>query len=227
MIDKTVEIFEGDRAKNYEDFVDAWIPNYRSFMQMIPMILPSTEEEKILVVGCGTGNEIMAINQCLYDWQITGVDPSEEMLCQAKEKLKEFSNVKLINGTVDQLSLEVNFSAATLLLVLHFMPDDGTKLNLLKDIHIRLQPNAPFVLLDITGEGNEFDQNLDVLLQLIPDTVIEEQKAWRKDRFQNELYKISETRLSELLMEAGFDTPTRFFQSTIYQGWITKKQNGK
>lgn len=227
MSNKKIEIFEGDRANNYQGFVDTWIPGYQSFMQMIPELLRTTKDNNILVTGCGTGNEIVAINNRINDWNVTGIDPSEDMLSLAREKLKNCSNVNLINGTVDQLPLEAKFSAATLFLVLHFMPDDGTKLNLLKDIHIRLQPNAPFVLLDITGEGREFDQNLDVLLQLIPDSVDEEQKAWRKDRLQNELHKISETRLSELFIEAGFNTPTRFFQSTIYQGWITKKQYGK
>lgn len=224
MSNKKIEVFEGDRANNYQGFVDTWIPSYQSFMQMVPELLRSTEDNNVLVTGCGTGNEIVAMSTSIHNFQITGVDPSEDMLRQAREKLKDFSNVNLINGTVDQLPSEAHFSAATLFLVLHFMPDDGTKLNLLKDIHIRLRPNAPFVILDITGEGKEFDQNLNVLLQLIPDTVNEEQKAWRKDRLQNELHKTSEKRLSELLLEAGFDAPTRFFQSTIYQGFLTKKR---
>ena len=73
------------------------------------------------------------------------------MIAQARKKLQEYKNVTLIEGLVSDLNQSQKFGAATLLLVLHFMEDDGTKLNLLKSIAERLENNAPLVLLDITG----------------------------------------------------------------------------
>ena len=62
-------------------------------------------------------------------WHITGIDLSIEMLQQARKNLGRFPYIQLINSSVDKLSEGTNFGAATLLLVLHFLEDDGSKLN--------------------------------------------------------------------------------------------------
>ena len=121
------------------------------------------------------------------------------------------------------LDKEKKFSAATLLLVLHFMEDNGDKLRLLKDVSERLVSGAPFVMLDITGDKSQIKQNLNVLRLLLPDGLDEEQIDNSLNRIENELYAVSEQRLSELLQEAGFEPPLRFFQSAIYMGWLTRR----
>ncbi len=57
----------------------------------------------------------------------------------------------------------------------------------------------------------------------MPDGIDEEQINNRLNRIANELFTISEIRLSELLQDAGFEAPIRFYQSSIYVGWLTKK----
>jgi tRNA (cmo5U34)-methyltransferase len=111
-----------------------------------------------------------------------------------------------------------------LLLVLHFLDDNSNKLNLLRDIADRLVSGATFVMLDITGDKNQIQQNLKVYRLLLPNGLDEEQINNRLNRIENELYTVSEERLSELLQEAGFEKPLRFFQTSIYMGWLTKKK---
>ncbi len=82
---------------------------------------------------------------------ITGIDPSPEMVKQANEKFQAYNNVTLIEGLISDLDIGKKYSAATLLLVLHFLEDDGKKVNLLKDISDRLVPGATFVMLGITA----------------------------------------------------------------------------
>lgn len=219
-----VEIFENERATAYNQFVETWIPNYHYFLDRLPKLLSETTQKNILVVGCGTGNEIKQFVQAPEQWKITGIDPSPEMIRQASEKFHAYDNVTLIKGLVTDLDIEKKYSAATLLLVLHFLDDNGNKLNLLKDIAERLVPGATFVLLDITGDKNQIKQNLKVLKLLLPDGLDEEQISNRLNRIENELFPVSEERLSELCTEAGFEPPLRFFQSSIYMGWLTKKK---
>ncbi|WP_299156247.1 class I SAM-dependent methyltransferase [uncultured Tenacibaculum sp.] len=218
-----VEVFENKRATGYNEFVGAWIPNYSYFLSKLPDLLSETKNKDLLVAGCGTGNEIVCFVKNSKQWSITGVDPSPEMIIQAKEKLKNYNNVNLIKGVVSDVEKTHKFGAATLLLVLHFMKDDGTKLSLLKSIAERLESNAPFVLLDITGTKKQLKDNLQVLKQLLPNNLTEEDINNRFYRIENELNAVSEERLSELLIEAGFEAPVRFFQTSIYMGWITKK----
>ena len=219
-----VEIFENERATGYNQFVETWIPNYHYFLDRLPKLLNETDQKDLLVVGCGTGNEIERFIQVSENWTIVGIDPSPEMIKQANEKFQTYDNVTLIEGLISDLDIEKKYSAATLLLVLHFLDDNGNKLNLLKDIAYRLVSGATFVMLDITGDKNQIKQNLKVLKLLLPDGLDEEQINNRLNRIETELFAVSEERLSELLQEAGFEKPLRFFQSSIYMGWLTKKK---
>lgn len=221
---KKAEIFENERATGYNQFVETWIPNYHYFLDRLPKLLRETEHKDLLVVGCGTGNEIERFVQTPGTWEITGIDPSPEMIKQAREKLQKFKNVNLIEGLLTDLDIGKKYGAASLLLVLHFLDDNGEKQKLLKEIAERLVSGAPFVMLDITGDKDQIMKNLEVLRLLLPDDLDEGQIKNRLIRIENELYYVSEKRLSELCIEAGFEPPLRFFQSAIYMGWITKKK---
>ncbi|MBX2923210.1 MAG: class I SAM-dependent methyltransferase [Chitinophagaceae bacterium] len=219
-----IEIFENERATGYNQFVKTWIPGYHYFLELLPKLLSETEYKDLLIAGCGTGNEIERFAHAPEHWKITGIDPSPEMIKQAREKLQTYNSITLMEGVVADLDPGKKYGAATLLLVLHFLSDNGDKLSLLKDIAARLVPGATFVLLDITGDKNQIRQNLKILKLLLPDDLDEEQISNRLNRIENELFPVSEQRLSELCTEAGFEAPLRFFQSSIYMGWLTKKK---
>jgi tRNA (cmo5U34)-methyltransferase len=219
-----VEIFENERATGYNQFVETWIPNYHYFLDCLPKLLSEAHPKDLLIVGCGTGNEITRFIQAPEHWEITGIDPSPEMIRQASEKLQSYENITLMEGLLTDIDIDKKYGAATLLLVLHFLEDDGNKLRLLKNISDRLVSGATFVMLDITGNKNQIKQNLKVLRFLLPDGLDEEQISNRLHRIEKELYYISEERLSQLCAKAGFKSPIRFFQSAIYSGWLTRKK---
>jgi|SRR5690606_14709768 len=219
-----IELFEHERALAYNQFVATWIPNYYSFLDAVPKILREVTPKKILVAGCGTGNEIVRFLQQDEQWEVTGVDPSPEMIVQAKEQLKDFPNVRLIEGVVADLDTDQKYQAATLLLVLHFLEDNGDKLRTLQDIAERLVPGAPFVMLDITGDRIQLADNLKILKYLLPEGIDAAQIEERLQRIQNDLFAVSEHRIAALFEESGFEAPVRFFQSSIYMGWISKKK---
>jgi tRNA (cmo5U34)-methyltransferase len=103
----------------------------------------------LLVIGAGGGAEIERFLPQNPGWKITGVDPSHQMLEQARAKVAAFDlgeRVTLVQGTVEHLAPETRFDAATCLYVLHFLPDDA-KLALLRTVRNRLQPGAPLYLI--------------------------------------------------------------------------------
>ena len=132
-------------------------------MEKLPKLLSDTDNKDLLVVGCGTGNEIVQFAKADQDWKITGVDPSPEMINQAKERLAKHENIELIKGLVSDLSQDRKYGAVTLLLILHFLEDNGEKLNLLRQIAQRLKTEAPLVMLGITGDQKQMKTNLKVL----------------------------------------------------------------
>lgn len=221
-----IEIFENDRAANYDQFVSTWIPNYQFVIDVLPGVLKNfttTGHRALLVAGCGTGNEIQAIRDAGLDWPITGVDPSPVMIELAQKKLKGCADVTWVEGQVSDLPLDPLYGAATLLLVLHFLPDNGAKHAILKDIADRLQPEAPLVLMDIFGSSSELKSNLQVLRSFLPPHLDQEQVDDRIERIESKIHYVPERRLIVLLEEVGFERPRRFFQTAIYGGWIARK----
>lgn len=223
---KHIEIFEDERANKYDSFIQNWIINYQFVIDTLPKIIelqqPNTKE--ILVVGCGTGNELLSLSNYTTSYNITGIDPSPDMVKIASEKLKNHPKVKIIKGEVQQLSSDKKYDIATLFLVLHFMKDDGTKEALLQSIAEKLEQGATFILLDIFGAKDEFASNIKLLEKLLPKEVdgiiIKDRIASMPER----IHPISEERLSELAQKVGFSKPIRFFQSAIYGGWIFTKK---
>lgn len=219
---RNVEVFAGKRAAGYDDFVQVWIPGYPYFVSLLPNLLPSPQIKEILVAGCSTGNEIKALAEANSEYQISGVDPSPEMVLQARQKLRDYANTDIIEGVVSDLDNH-KYDAATLLLVLHFMEDNGNKLALLKDLSARLKSKAPLIVFDITGDREQIKQNLLVLSSLLPKELTKEEVTSRLNRLQNEIFHVSESRFIQLCQQAGFEQPLCFFQSTIYKGWRMTK----
>ncbi|MEM6316565.1 MAG: methyltransferase domain-containing protein [Bacteroidota bacterium] len=220
-------IFDQKRAANYDEFSKVWMPNYDSFCHWLPSIFQAEKNgavQDLLAVGCGTGKELGILAEQHHSWQITGIDPSPEMLKIAKAKLRTYTNIQLIEGLVSDLPVNKKYDAATLLLVLHFLSDDGAKLDLLKSVSERLVANAPLIIADIFGTPSELQYNLSVLKGLLYNNVSAEEITHRFDKIQHHIHYIPEERLVFLLKEAGFSTPTRIFQSTIYGGWICRNK---
>jgi tRNA (cmo5U34)-methyltransferase len=180
------------------------------------------QHARVLVVGAGTGMEIIEFAPLNPNWSFYGVDPSVDMLSLAQKKIseKKVSNVvHLQKGYVDDLNDEEVFDGATCILVMHFLKDDGAKLGLLKSVHQHLKPGAPLVLVDGCGEpGNiAFDETM---------------KAWKQypilhgvdpEIVENAIMKmvnfVPESRILKLLEEAGFFNMFKYYSGFLYSGW--------
>ncbi|MEM9078586.1 MAG: class I SAM-dependent methyltransferase, partial [Bacteroidota bacterium] len=156
-------------------------------------------------------------------WSILGVDPSPEMIQIAQKKLKLYDNIELVVGEVGELKNQRTFGAATLILVLHFIRYPQEKLALLNEIRKRLKQGAPLLVMGIFGNKEQLKGNLKILESLLPDGSPQKEIDERLERITNDLHRTSEDELEKLMVRAGFEKPTRFFQTSIYSGWITKK----
>jgi tRNA (cmo5U34)-methyltransferase len=226
-----VEPFEGERAARYDHFIKRWCPGYEWLHELIPSVLAtclaSQPVSRILVAGCGTGTEMEYMLKLRQDWHLTGVDPSPEMTSQAATRLAPFlsSSYEVITGLVEDLAVEQKFDAATLLLVLHFLPENGAKQNLLQSLSQRLHTGAPLIILDMFGDSETMKFQLQLLKgwlleKGVKPNVVESGSTYILENF----HYIPEERLFALLHEAGFTPICRFTQSLMYGGWIALKQ---
>lgn len=226
---KEVEIFEDERAQGYDDRIKDMIPNYEYLMYSMPRYLRqeigSKDNGNVLIAGCGTGNEIKTFKEHDDFWELTGVDPSPDMIGLARKKLSRYNKVKLVVGQVKGLPSSRKFDGATLSLVLHFLPDDGTKLGLLKDIAERLKPGAPFLLIDMFGTMEEVSQNLELFKGMSTGKYDAHAIDLQIQKIKEEIHFVKEDRFLELMEQAGFSRPIRYHQSLIFGGWICKRRN--
>ncbi len=214
----------------YDDRIGRSIPGYEVLHRLAGTLLAAEvpETASLLIAGAGTGKEMIEWGALHSAWTFTAVDPSQAMLAVAKEKPEQNSMLARTTfqvGTVDQLSEDLTFDAGTLLLVLHFLPEDDQKRDLLAAVAQRLKAGAPLLLATLFGDPQSTRYK----------KAMNWAKAWalsqgldpaQAEEYFNparaDLYVIPEERLKVLLREAGYIDVQRFYQAAAIGAWIAR-----
>lgn len=231
-LDEDVFDFDGNYGERYEALARRVIPGYRTLFSMFTALIEPElpRRGRVLVVGAGTGIEIVHLKRARPDLRVHGVDPSEHMLELAERRVAEAGvdkGVSLQLGYTADVPAAPRFDAATLVNVLHFVPDDGGKAALLADIARRIRPGGTFVFFDLHG-GDSPDQHERYL------------SAWRRywklrdmspeemcdfnGRICDGIHFAPAARSIGLALEAGFEKPERFYASLLYGGWTFRRK---
>lgn len=218
-------------TNDYDSMARIALPGYEAMHAMalscLRAYLPVTAN--LLVVGAGTGMELVRFGKANLQWQMLGVDPSANMLAIAQEKIEQqglSERIKLFPGYTQDLPTSALYDAATCILVMHFVPDDGSKLALLQSIAQRLHPSAVFILVDVFGEkgSHELNQMISIITAFWEDMGMPQEKRMELlETFNESVYPISETRVRELLQQAGLGNVMRFYTGLWVGGWIATK----
>jgi tRNA (cmo5U34)-methyltransferase len=229
----TAEKFDTSRANEYAKQSRIALAGYDACHDlsacMLAASLGNTPSAQVLVVGAGgTAQEIIAMATLEPNWHFMAVDPSAPMLETATQQLQandllERTQVHL--GRVEDLPADESFDAATLIGVLHHLPGDAAKRELLRCVHARLKPGAPLIVA-----GNHYAYASQPLL------LAAWGQRWRQhgaspDEVKIKLGKIlqgadpphSEAAVQRLLHDGGFAEATRFFSSLFWGAWLTCK----
>ncbi|MCR6629014.1 MAG: methyltransferase domain-containing protein [Magnetospirillum sp.] len=225
-------IYAAEKAQAYDRRIRAAIPGYEALHQLACMVVAEATggHGRVLVAGAGTGAECVALGQACPGLHLVGVDPAGDMLTLAEHKVAEHGltdRVRLYPSQVSELPTFEPFDAATLLLVLHFLPDDGAKLGLLTDMAKHLKPGAPLVLGDLFGPGwdepwqdelRTYWRHLQKGMGIAPADI--DRGFAHVDR---DIHPVTEARLGELMEQAGFAPPRPFFRALCFGGWVARR----
>lgn len=227
------DTFHADRARRYDDTIRRVIPAYDTLHAMTALFLRTAlpDAARLLVVGAGTGQELKVLGEAAPGWHFTACDPAAGMLSVAEERLRAaglMDRVALYPCIADDLPAGPLFDAATCLLVLHFVPDDGSKLAVLKSVAARLAPGAPLVLSDMyeDPESPRFQRLIQVWTEWQLKAGIDPAEVEKGiAHVRRDIHFVPETRLASLLDEAGFTPPERFFGAFLFGGYITHRKD--
>ncbi len=216
-------------SDNYEQAPRWFIPGYDASHAMAAVLLRDRigERGRILVVGAGGGVELSVFARECAGWTFTGVDPSAEMLRQAKAKTEAagaVDRVSWVHGGVDNAPQEP-FDAATAFLALNFVPDDGRRLDTLREIHARLKPGAPYLMIVGCSDRNSerFEDDLRVYAAFARRNGAPAEVVEGAVRMQREsLSFVPPEREEALLAEAGFGDVRLFYTGLWIFGWIAR-----
>jgi tRNA (cmo5U34)-methyltransferase len=226
--ESTVQAFFSDpeRVARYAEGPARAIPGFATLHRMIVQLLEERlgAAARVLVLGAGGGLELLAFTKAQPGWTFVGVDPSRPMLEQARQVLGDLGRqVQFIEGYIPDAP-PGPFDAATCLLTLQLVPDDGRKLEALRAIHERLAPGAPFAVVDncIDLTAPDADRRLERYLRFAVASGADAahlEKA--KELVKSGLGLIAPARKEALLAEAGFSGTELFFAGLSWRGWIT------
>src|SRR5271157_3593849 len=204
-------------TENYERGPRWFVPGYDASHAMAAVLLHDRigEQGHILVVGAGGGVELSVFARECPGWKFTAVDPSAEMLRQARAKLDSVGaadRVTWVQGEVEK-SLKGPFDAATSFLALNFV-DVDRRLAILRDIHARLKKDAPFLVIDGCSDksSKRFENDLRIYAAFArrngaPSDLVQRAVAMQRES----LYSVLPEREVALLSEAGFVDARLFY----------------
>jgi tRNA (cmo5U34)-methyltransferase len=238
--------FDVARAARYDDEIAVAIPGYGVLHALTATVAATLlagapragAPVRVLLAGAGTGAELSALAAVGPAWHFVAADPSAPMLEHLRRRasaLRLGARVTVFAGEVRELpagdaaaaGADVAFDAATLLLVLHFLPDDGAKLALLRDVAARLRPGAPLLLADMAGDTDSaeyglllgaWEAHLRTTARAPADAAARAVAAVRAG-----VYPVHERRLGALLEAAGFGEPVRYWQGLTAAAWVARR----
>lgn len=215
-----------DFVRNYAQGPSAFVPAYEHVQRMAAQLLYEriVDVGDVLVLGAGGGLELEAFALRHARWTFMGIDPANEMLKAAKERVAAAGASSRVNWHHGYIfdAPPGSYDAATCLLTLHFVPDDGNKERTLIELRRRLRAGAPFILVDccIDLASPTSERSLaryrDFALESGADP--DEVNA-ACERLTSVLKMVSPARNEELLMLSGFSDIELFYAGLSWRGW--------
>ena len=206
----------------YEDRVARHVPGVRDLHRMAGLLISESAppDGRILVLGAGGGMELRALAEMEPGWRFDGVDPSSDMLNQARIAVgKDRDRVTFHEGYIEDAP-EGPFDGATCLLTLHFLPRTE-RLRTLREIHRRLRPGARFVAAHHSYPRDEADIWLRRNARLLhPGRGAEEKVASSVEMMKANLPALSPEEDEAFLREAGFTDVRLIYAGFTFRGWV-------
>ena len=215
-----------DRRAMYRQMQRA-VPGLDAMYRLAHALVVSHGENapQILIVGAGGGREIEELRNSDAIGDITAIDPSAGNLEMARAVAGASGAAREVNfivGTVDDLPDSVTFDIVTSLLVMHHLPDDGTKLKYLQGLRNRLAPGGQLIHADVCFDDRaEFSKQIPAFLAHADILGVSAEATRLELDAIPTLPVVSGDRTRALFAEARLTEPQEVFRTLWYRCWVS------
>lgn len=210
-----------DDARAYEREIERLVPGYELVHQLVPSLLRAhlgqETARRVLVVGCGTGHELLSLAACGQAWFIDGLDPAASMLATARATLRGSDaedRVQLFQGRLEGFSPGYPYDAVVATLVAHFVPDDGARAAFTAALARLLRPGGVALTVDVVDDGALAPLFTQAHLDWSQGRGVDDDRlSTMAHRLGQGFASLDETRHRQLCHEAGLRIEHAFFRA--------------
>jgi tRNA (cmo5U34)-methyltransferase len=145
--------------KEYDALIRKLIPRYEEMHQMVvdSLNFPKDSQIQVLDLGIGTGQTALRILEKFPNARVDGVDLSQNMISQAKIRLKNHLNrVKFYNEDIIKSNFTKKYDAVVSVLCIHHLNSEQ-KQQFFQKIIKSIRENGFFVIADIVKFDTEVE----------------------------------------------------------------------
>lgn len=213
-----------DTISSYARMAERNVPALRDLHRMVSLLLAEKvpTDGRVLILGAGGGLELRAMAGLNPGWSFDGVDPSPQMLDQARAVTREFANrITLHEGYIEDAP-EGPFDGATCLLTLHFLSREE-RVRTLREIGRRLGPGAPLAIVHHSFEND--DVGKDKWLSRFANYIAASENGDAGNGINVEAMKerlpvLSPEQDVSILHDSGFSQVELFYAALTFRGWV-------
>ncbi|MCS3649739.1 class I SAM-dependent methyltransferase [Salinibacter ruber] len=220
--------FDAERAAAYDDRIRRLAPGYDLLQSTVASVLAARlpDDAHLLVVGAGTGAEIVTMGRNVSRWQFTAVDPSPDMLDRCRSRVAEAGlapRVEYVCDRIEDASFPRRFDAATSLLVAHFIDGDAAKQRYFHALAEWLRPDAPLVWADLyRPTSDEAYRALWAAWREQTGARMEADAAARAfERIDEGISFVRPATLHQIVADAGLTPPVPLYQHLLWGAWMS------
>ncbi|MFY1893738.1 class I SAM-dependent methyltransferase [Achromobacter xylosoxidans] len=212
-------------SDDYADRLARHVPGLRDLHRMIGVLMAeqTPADGHLLVLGAGGGLELKALAESGPRWRLDGVDPSTDMLRQARATLGELApRATLRQGYIDDAP-EGPYDGATCLLTLHFLGPQE-RLRTVREVSRRLRPGAPFIVAHHSFPLQRRDAWLTRNAAFITAAGVPAAQARDGMQAMRDKLPVLDPQADEaILRDAGFTDIELFYAALTFKGWVCRK----
>lgn len=220
-----MDIYDEQWAESYERRANAGIAGREGLYRLCSaFMLGMPPKARVLIAGCGTGEELVRLAKQFPEATFVGIDPASAMLDYCADRVAAEGlgdRVSLAPTTLEAYSSAQRFDAATAILVSQHLMPDASAAEFFAQLSALLVPGGRLYSADLhIGLGQDREQVLTLWYrQAVMSGVEPEMARAMLEKFGHDIRPRDESVILEFIESAGFTDIIKPFSSLIYGAW--------